>query len=211
VRQVQIDTDQFASLENGRREEAHYAWPTPVRQRALVERITVNGDDVFDASSLSRKPGSWVHIRKTDQGFETPLCHDPVGVVKAVAQRGRTIEIAHRFENRSNEPVEVEFSLTSEWVPSYLTLLLFGRESVELTDHGARNALTGAAVEFQLGADAQRTVSETLFGLLDRRTVGFTLGAGETHEVTSRLCVTKGREFGHIDRIAEEWPSWCGK
>ncbi|MBN1477993.1 hypothetical protein JXA47_14655, partial [Candidatus Sumerlaeota bacterium] len=101
IRQVMVNRKDFWSLENGTREKVGFPWPPPVRQRALVERLMVDGEVAVDVAEMSRTAGVPTRLRETADGFEITLARRPVELVKRVAQRGRTIRVDYRLINRS--------------------------------------------------------------------------------------------------------------
>jgi hypothetical protein len=212
IRQVRLAPGENWRLEDGRRDEAAFLWPPRVRQRALVERLAVDGEEIVDVAAISRDTSGRARLHEKDGALEITLARNPITLTKRIRQRGREIRVTYEIENRSRETRDLTLTVTSEWVPSYLTILLFGRRSVEVTSDGARNALTGAAVQLALaGTSADRDVAESMLGLLDQRTVSMTLAPSESRTLSARLTVERGTTFGHIDDIAKEWRTWCGQ
>jgi hypothetical protein len=203
IRQVTVDRRDFWSLENGSREGAGISWPPPVRQRALVERMSVDGEVAVDVAALSRDAKARPRLREIAGGFEITLARRPVELIKRVTQRGREIRIDHTLINQSQHQRIIDFQISSEWVPSYLAILLFGRRSLAITEGGARNTMTGAGVEWEIGVgDVHRTVTDSLLGVVDSRRVGLTLQPGATRHLRSTLRVARGDHFGALDDIS---------
>lgn len=214
VAQVQLARDAFWALENGTQATAGVEFPPPVRQRALVERLTVDGDPVLDIAALSRQARTGLRLTGRADGFDLTLVRRPVTVVKRVRLRGPEIAISHTFTNLDSRAHHAVFTLTSEWAPSYLAVLLFGRRALEATTAGARNTQTGAGVSLTVDTGpgcakafglVERTVREALFGLLDERRVELTLVPGEIAALRSTLRVTAGSDFRAVDAIAAAW------
>jgi hypothetical protein len=207
IRQVTVDRRNLWSLENGSREEAGFHWPPPVRQRAMVERLTVDGELTVDVAEMSRMREAPARLRETTDGFEITLSRRPIELIKRVAQSGRAIRVDYRLVNRSAHRRTCELQIHSEWVPSYLAILLFGRRSLEITGDGARNAMTGAGVLWEMDVgDAQRAVTESLLGVVDTRLIGLALEPGESRDLRTTLRVERGKDFGALDEVAATSP-----
>ncbi|MBN1475271.1 hypothetical protein JXA47_00810, partial [Candidatus Sumerlaeota bacterium] len=96
----------------------------------------------------------------------------------------------------------------SEWVPSYLAILLFGRRSLEITENGARNAMTGAGVEWSVEVgEMDRTVTDSLLGVIDSRKIRMPLLPGEKLQLRSTLQVARGRDFQALDVVVADLPT----
>jgi hypothetical protein len=221
VRQVRLPDDGTEEgmwrFEREPRDTAGFLWPPPVRPRALVERVVIDGREVLDVAKNSRARGGSARLREIDGALQICLVRGPVTLLKRVRQRGMEISVDYEFHATRRGSRDVEFTITSEWVPSYLTTLLFGRGSVEPTAHGARNLMTGAEVEFiideydeQLAAAGALEVTPSLLGIVNRRTMRFILNSGERLLMKTNLRVVRGEQFAHLDEIAQRWRDLCG-
>lgn len=210
VRHVVVPRDRVWDIENGRRERVAFAWPPPVRQRALVERVVVDGEVVLDVAALSRDREARGQFRDLGNGFEITHRAGPVTLVKRVRQRASAIGVEWALVNGSGRQGVTELQVASEWVPSYLAIVLFGGDCLETTPTGARNALTGAEVSLTLSTPSprrtiRRRLGSALCGRVDQRIVRLDQVRGQSARVLGLLRTTRGADLGRIDSVTEEW------